>query len=142
LNRRLRAWFGQFPKRPQSVRLRGPASRCRRFQSRSVGANLYVTGKTGAGKTTFLETLISEDLSRSRGLAVASPERDIFPERLLPLVPTERLSDLVYFAPGDSRSPLVSGSSTGAKTWTSGLKNAAGPRPPTRGPSSGAWCMK
>jgi hypothetical protein len=65
----------------------------------------YVCGKTGAGKTTYLEHLIVSDLAAGRGVAVLGPEGDLF-RRLLSFLPPGRESDLVYFAPGALESPL------------------------------------
>jgi len=67
--------------------------------------HLYVVGKTGSGKTTFLEHLLLSDLTAGRGVGVVGPEGDLF-LRLLALLPKERVGDLVYFAPGNSASPL------------------------------------
>lgn len=63
--------------------------------------HLYVVGKTGSGKSTFLEHLIAHDLASGRGVGVVAPEAGLFRERLLPLVPRERVRDVVYFAPAD-----------------------------------------
>jgi hypothetical protein len=67
--------------------------------------HLYVCGKTGAGKTTYLEHLVVSDLAALRGVAVLGPEGDLF-RRLLSFVPEERQTDLVYFAPGNAENPL------------------------------------
>ena len=68
--------------------------------------HFYVVGKTGAGKTTFLEHRIREDLIAGRGVGVFGPEGEFFRERLLPLVPPSRANDVVYFAPGNPSCPL------------------------------------
>lgn len=67
--------------------------------------HLYVSGKTGAGKSTYLEHLILSDMAAGRGVAVLGPEGDFF-RRLLSLIPPGRESDLIYFAPGTSDCPL------------------------------------
>jgi Type IV secretion-system coupling protein DNA-binding domain len=67
--------------------------------------HLYVCGKTGAGKTTYLEHLVVSDLCFGRGVAVLGPEGDLF-RRLLSFLPPGREKDLVYFAPGSAESPL------------------------------------
>lgn len=69
--------------------------------------HLYVVGKTGSGKSTFLEHLIHQDLHYGRGVGVISPEGEFFRERLLPLIPEERRDEVIYFAPGDARCPLT-----------------------------------
>jgi Type IV secretion-system coupling protein DNA-binding domain len=67
--------------------------------------HLYVCGKTGAGKTTYLEHLVVPDLAFGRGLSVLGPEGDLF-RRLLSFIPPGREDDLVYFAPGVEDNPL------------------------------------
>ncbi|HXO20934.1 MAG TPA: type IV secretion system DNA-binding domain-containing protein [Thermoanaerobaculia bacterium] len=69
--------------------------------------HLYVVGKTGSGKTTYLEHLIVRDLLEGRGVAVIAPEGELFRDRLLPLLPQRREEDLLYFAPGDPECPLA-----------------------------------
>ena len=67
--------------------------------------HLYVCGKTGAGKSTYLEHLILSDMAAGRGVAVLGPEGDFF-RRLLAFIPPGREDDLIYFAPGTSDCPL------------------------------------
>ena len=69
--------------------------------------HLYLVGKTGSGKTTYLEHLIARDLADGHGLCVMSPEGEFFRDRLLPLVPPERLDELIYFAPGHPQNPIA-----------------------------------
>jgi hypothetical protein len=64
-------------------------------------------GKTGSGKSTFLEHLIAQDLGDDRGVGVIAPEGELFRDRLLPLVPKGREEDVIYFAPGDPKNPLT-----------------------------------
>jgi hypothetical protein len=63
--------------------------------------HLYVVGKTGSGKTTYLEHLMLADLSAGHGLGVMAPEGELFRSRLLPLIPSSRRDDVIYFCPGD-----------------------------------------
>lgn len=70
--------------------------------------HLYVVGKTGSGKTTFLEHLIRQDLEAGHGVGVMAPEGELFRARLLPLVPdSRRPRDVIYFAPGDLKCPVT-----------------------------------
>lgn len=59
-------------------------------------SHLYVIGKTGVGKTTLLETLITQDISAGRGCALIDPHGD-FVERIAANIPTHRQSDFIYF---------------------------------------------
>jgi hypothetical protein len=69
--------------------------------------HLYVVGKTGSGKTTYLEHLVVRDLAAGAGVGVIAPEGELFRERLLPLLPRVREDDLLYFAPGDPACTLA-----------------------------------
>ncbi len=69
--------------------------------------HLYVVGKTGSGKTTFLEHLMLRDLEAGHGVGVMAPEGELFRGRLLPFMPASRRSDVIYFAPGDPACPLT-----------------------------------
>jgi hypothetical protein len=67
--------------------------------------HLYVSGKTGSGKSTFLEHLLLSDLRANRGVGLIGPEGELF-SRVLGLVPKKRIADLIYFAPGNPACPL------------------------------------
>lgn len=74
--------------------------------------HMWIVGKTGSGKTTFLEHQIYSDLLSDAGVGVIAPEGELFTDRLLPLVAAveledERKRDLVYFAPGDPANTLT-----------------------------------
>lgn len=69
--------------------------------------HLYVVGKTGSGKSTFLEHLIAQDLEDGRGVGVMSPEGELFRHRLLPMIPRDRWDEVIYFAPGNPQCRLT-----------------------------------
>lgn len=58
-------------------------------------SHLYVIGKTGTGKTTLLETLITQDISAGRGCALIDPHGD-FVERVAASIPAHRQADIIY----------------------------------------------
>jgi type IV secretory pathway TraG/TraD family ATPase VirD4 len=64
----------------------------------------YAIGKTGTGKTTFLETIALQDMMRGRGVTVIDPHGDLA-ERLVAGVPRWRESDLVYLNAPDLSQP-------------------------------------
>jgi Type IV secretory pathway, VirD4 components len=68
-------------------------------------AHMYVIGKTGTGKSTLLETMIRQDLTRGAGLALLDPHGDLV-ERVLAALPEERKGDLIHFNVPDSALPL------------------------------------
>ena len=67
--------------------------------------HLYVIGKTGIGKSTFLESLALQDLAAGRGVAFIDPHGDSA-ERLLRSVPKHRTNEVIYFDPSDTARPL------------------------------------
>lgn len=67
--------------------------------------HMYAIGKTGTGKTTFLETLIRQDITAGRGLALIDPHGDLV-ERLAVFVPESRKEDLRYLNVADPGQPF------------------------------------
>lgn len=59
-------------------------------------AHVYIVGKTGTGKTTFLETMIRQDLAKGYGVAVIDPHGDLF-ERVRTQVPASRWPHTLVF---------------------------------------------
>ena len=68
-------------------------------------AHMYVVGKTGTGKSTFLETLIKQDLKAGQGLALLDPHGDLV-ENIVAAVPESRRADLIHFNVPDRQNPL------------------------------------
>ncbi len=67
--------------------------------------HLYVIGATGMGKTTLLSQMIYQDIANGKGLAILDPHGDLA-ERLLGVIPQERIKDVVYFNPYDLGFPI------------------------------------
>jgi hypothetical protein len=65
----------------------------------------YVIGQTGMGKSVFLENLALQDMRAGLGFAFIDPHGDSA-EKLLSLVPRNRVEDVVYFNPGDFEHPI------------------------------------
>jgi hypothetical protein len=61
-------------------------------------AAMYVIGKTGTGKSTLLETLITQDIAHGEGVALFDPHGDLA-EKVLRSIPEKRRGDLLYFDP-------------------------------------------
>jgi hypothetical protein len=59
-------------------------------------AHMYLIGKTGTGKSTLLETLISQDVAAGRGLALLDPHGDLV-ERVRERIPAHRRGDVIDF---------------------------------------------
>jgi hypothetical protein len=68
--------------------------------------HVYIIGQTGTGKSGLLENLALQDMLDGKGFAFLDPHGDSA-ERLLSMVPRERVEDVIYFAPGDmSATPI------------------------------------
>jgi type IV secretory pathway TraG/TraD family ATPase VirD4 len=58
-------------------------------------AHIYIIGKTGTGKSTLLETLITQDIQNMDGCVLFDPHGDLIEEVLL-RIPEQRKKDLIY----------------------------------------------
>jgi hypothetical protein len=65
----------------------------------------YIIGQTGTGKSGLLENLAMQDMLDGRGFAFVDPHGDSA-ERLLGMVPKERVEDVIYFNPADMDNPI------------------------------------
>ena len=65
----------------------------------------YIIGQTGTGKSGLLENLALQDMLDGKGFAFVDPHGDSA-ERLLGMVPKERVEDVIYFSPGDMERPI------------------------------------
>jgi len=66
----------------------------------------YVVGKTGMGKSVFLENLIYHDIMTGNGVAVVDPHGDLV-ETVLKFIPANRVNDVIYFNPADIDYPIA-----------------------------------
>jgi len=66
----------------------------------------YIIGKTGMGKSTFLENLAIQDIQNGEGVAFLDPHGGSA-EKLLDFVPEHRKKDVIYFAPFDTEYPVA-----------------------------------
>jgi len=67
--------------------------------------HMYIIGKTGVGKSTFMEQIILGDIYTGEGVGVIDPHGELI-EHLLEKIPRERLKDVVIFDPGDTEFPV------------------------------------
>lgn len=68
--------------------------------------HIYVVGKTGVGKTVLLENMIMHDIISGKGVGLIDPHGD-FAEKLIHLIPEERIDDVIYFNPSDTEHPIA-----------------------------------
>lgn len=67
--------------------------------------HFYIVGQTGTGKSEYLKHMILEDIKRGAGLAFIDPHGDVA-EDIIRKIPEDRLSDVVYWNPGDTEYPI------------------------------------
>ena len=67
--------------------------------------HMYIIGATGTGKTTSLLHMIHHDLLKGSGVGIIDPHGDLI-QRLLGVIPKERIQDVVYFNPYDIERPV------------------------------------
>jgi Helicase HerA, central domain len=68
--------------------------------------HLWIVGKTGVGKSTFLLNAIQQDIRAGSGIAVFDPHGDLADAVLL-LVPPKRRKDVILFDPSDRDFPIA-----------------------------------
>ncbi|MGI8467431.1 MAG: type IV secretory system conjugative DNA transfer family protein [Pyrinomonadaceae bacterium] len=68
-------------------------------------AHLYLIGKTGTGKSTLLETLMTSDLRKGDGFALLDPHGDLV-KKLYKKAIALRQPDLLYFDASDPHQPF------------------------------------
>ncbi len=67
--------------------------------------HLYVIGQTGTGKTSFMKTLIEQDIKAGNGVCFIDPHgNDILD--VLASIPPERYEDVIYFDPAEITRPF------------------------------------
>jgi len=67
--------------------------------------HLYTIGKSGSGKSVFIQNLAVQDIINGEGVCVIDPHGD-FAEYVLQHVPKERAEDVIYFNPSDTERPI------------------------------------
>lgn len=67
--------------------------------------HMYVIGKTGAGKSYFIQQMALQDIYKGEGVAFLDPHGDSA-EWLLERIPPHRIEDVIYWNPGDTERPM------------------------------------
>jgi hypothetical protein len=67
--------------------------------------HIYSIGKTGVGKTTFMEKMIVQDIKNGKGVGVIDPHGDLI-ESILTKIPKERGKDVILVDPSDIQRPM------------------------------------
>jgi len=67
--------------------------------------HLYTIGKSGSGKSVFIQNMAIQDVQNGEGVCIIDPHGD-FAEYVLQHVPKERADDVIYFNPSDTDRPV------------------------------------
>ncbi|MDO8530377.1 MAG: type IV secretion system DNA-binding domain-containing protein [bacterium] len=67
--------------------------------------HVYIVGKSGVGKSKFLELLVRQDIAYGHGVFFIDPHGDVI-EEILHFIPKERIEDVVLIDPSDSNYPI------------------------------------
>ena len=67
--------------------------------------HLYTIGKSGSGKSVFIQNLAVQDIKNGEGVCVIDPHGD-FVEYVLQHIPKERVDDVICFSPADIDRPI------------------------------------
>lgn len=68
--------------------------------------HMYIIGKTGMGKTTFIENMVVQDIINGHGLCFVDPHGDSV-EKVLNFIPANRVNDVIYLNPADVDFPIA-----------------------------------
>ncbi len=67
--------------------------------------HIYIVGKTGTGKSTFMSNMVRSDMLTNQGLAVVDPHGDLI-EEVMAHIPSRRTNDVVIFDVSDTAYPV------------------------------------
>lgn len=67
--------------------------------------HLHVIGASGTGKSTFLESLLSQDLEAGEGFALFDPHGDLV-DKVLGRIPEDRIKDVILVDPSDETASI------------------------------------
>ncbi|MDD4351992.1 MAG: type IV secretion system DNA-binding domain-containing protein [Candidatus Gracilibacteria bacterium] len=66
--------------------------------------HLYIIGKSGTGKSNFIQNLVLQDIQNGKGLCLVDPHGDLV-ENVLTKIPKDRAKDIIIFNPDDTERP-------------------------------------
>jgi hypothetical protein len=67
--------------------------------------HVYIVGKTGTGKSTFISNMIISDMQAGNGLCVLDPHGELV-DQIIESVPSNRINDVILFDISDSEYPI------------------------------------
>jgi len=69
--------------------------------------HVYIIGRSGAGKTNLIRSMVLQDAYYGRGVGILAPEQELLTDEILPYIPENRVDDIVYVNPKDSARPIA-----------------------------------
>lgn len=69
--------------------------------------HVFIVGKSGCGKSTLIQNMIKSHLDKGDGFGVIDPHGKLVREMILPLIPKERVEDVIYLNAGDFEYPIA-----------------------------------
>lgn len=76
------------------------------IKDRDRFGHIYCIGKTGTGKSTLLLNMAISDIQKGNGVCIIDPHGDLA-ETILEYIPTNRITDVLYFNPQDTEFPIA-----------------------------------
>ncbi|MBC7073843.1 type IV secretion system DNA-binding domain-containing protein [Candidatus Parcubacteria bacterium] len=67
--------------------------------------HFYIIGQTGTGKSALIQEMIRQDIENGEGVGLIDPHGDLA-ERVLGLIPSSRIEDVIYFDPSDPENAI------------------------------------
>jgi hypothetical protein len=67
--------------------------------------HLYTIGKSGGGKSVFIQNMAIQDIQNGEGVCIIDPHGD-FVDYVMQHIPKERAEDVIYFNPADTERPI------------------------------------
>jgi len=68
--------------------------------------HMYIIGKSGTGKSTFIENMCFSDIVKNHGMAIIDPHGELA-DKIINYIPKDRIKDVVYFDPADIEFPIA-----------------------------------
>ncbi|HRU50346.1 MAG TPA: type IV secretion system DNA-binding domain-containing protein [Candidatus Absconditabacterales bacterium] len=67
--------------------------------------HVYIVGKTGTGKSTFISNMVKSDIEAGNGVCLLDPHGDLV-DTVLEHIPTHRINDVILFDVSDTDYPI------------------------------------